>query len=221
MTEARDLPLAPGDVGRRVAHRREELGLSRAQVARQSELDEGYVAYLEEHAAHVSAGAVIRLASALDTTASELLGGSANVPPGERPPIGRAPLEPMADAECRRLLGRGGIGRLVFLEERGPVALPVNFRLVDGDILFRTEAGKAIAATPDVAAVGFEVDRIDDAMTAGWSILATGPVRRVDDPRELEVLSKAGPEPWADGDRDVYLRLSPAMISGRRIRPTR
>jgi transcriptional regulator with XRE-family HTH domain len=209
---------APGDVGRRVAHRREELGLSRAQVAARAELSVGYLEHLEQQPAHVSPGAMLRLADALETTASDLLGADAEVPPGRRPPIGRTPLQPMPEAECRRLLGRGGIGRIVFAEARGPVALPVNYRLVDGDIVFRTEADSPIMATVGAGAVGFEVDRIDDAMTAGWSILATGGVRRVDDAAERAELAARGPQPWAEGDRDVYLRLSPELVSGRRIR---
>jgi nitroimidazol reductase NimA-like FMN-containing flavoprotein (pyridoxamine 5'-phosphate oxidase superfamily) len=221
MPWGRELPSAPGDFGRRVAHRRAELGLSRAQVASRAELAVSYLEHLEEHPANVSPGAMLRLADALETTASDLLGADVEMPPGRRSPVGRSPLEPMADAECRRLLGRGGVGRVVFVDDRGPVALPVNFRMVDGDIVFRTEALTTIAAVAGDPAVSFEVDRIDDAMAAGWSILATGTARRVDDPAELSKFAGVGIEPWADGERDVLLRLTPRVISGRRIRSTR
>ncbi|WP_406405454.1 helix-turn-helix domain-containing protein [Streptomyces sp. NBC_01643] len=40
---------APGDVGRRVAARREELGLSRQEVAERSGSATTYIQYLEEH----------------------------------------------------------------------------------------------------------------------------------------------------------------------------
>ncbi|SDH96608.1 Helix-turn-helix domain-containing protein, partial [Sinosporangium album] len=40
---------APGDIGRRVARRREDLGLTREQLAERTGMDPGYLAYLEEN----------------------------------------------------------------------------------------------------------------------------------------------------------------------------
>lgn len=40
-----------GDFARRVAHRREQLGLSREEIARRSGMDSGYLEYLERSAA--------------------------------------------------------------------------------------------------------------------------------------------------------------------------
>jgi hypothetical protein len=53
-------------------------------------------------------------------------------------------------------------------------------------------------------------------MSEGWSVLVTGRVRRVsrDELRQLETL---GVEPWAGGERTVYLRLEPREVTGRRI----
>jgi hypothetical protein len=65
--------------------------------------------------------------------------------------------------------------------------------------------------------VSFEVDRVDEAMSEGWSVLVTGRLRRVS-PDELRQLEKLGVEPWAGGARTVYLRLELREVSGRRIR---
>ena len=92
----------------------------------------------------------------------------------------------------------------------------MNYRVVDGDIIFRTAEDTTLTAVSDAEPVGFEVDRIDDAMSEGWSVLVTGRVRRVspDERRRLETLRI---EPWAGGQRTVYLRLEPRELTGRRI----
>ena len=64
----------PGDLGRRVAARRQEQGLSRAQPASRAGMAASYIAYLEQHPANVGHGGPMRPASALATTPDVLLG---------------------------------------------------------------------------------------------------------------------------------------------------
>jgi nitroimidazol reductase NimA-like FMN-containing flavoprotein (pyridoxamine 5'-phosphate oxidase superfamily) len=206
----------PGDLGRRVAQRRRDLGLSRAELAKRAEMVERYVAYLEDEAAHVPLISLSRLASALDTSVDELRGDDVKAPPGQRRPAAGASLEQLDERECRKLLAAGGVGRFVFTTGRGPVAVPVNYRMIEGDVVFRTAEDTSLTSVPDAQPVSFEVDRIDDAMSEGWSVLVTGRVRRVsrNEQRQLETL---GVEPWAGGERTVYLRLEPREVTGRRI----
>jgi nitroimidazol reductase NimA-like FMN-containing flavoprotein (pyridoxamine 5'-phosphate oxidase superfamily) len=178
---------------------------------------ESYVKYVEEQAAHVPLITVSRLASALDTSVDALSGGAVEVPPGQRGPAEEATLETLNERECRRLLAPGGVGRFVFTTQRGPVAVPVNYRMLDGDIVFRTAEDTTLTAVSDAEPVSFEVDRIDDAMSEGWSVLVTGRVRRVS-PEELRRLETLRVQPWAGGQRTVYLRLEPRELTGRRIR---
>jgi nitroimidazol reductase NimA-like FMN-containing flavoprotein (pyridoxamine 5'-phosphate oxidase superfamily) len=206
-----------GDPGRRIAQRRRELGLSREELAQRAEMVAAYVEYLEDKAAQVPLIAVARLALALDTTVDELLGGAVEVPPGQRRPAADPRLETLNDRECRRLLAAGGVGRFVFTTRRGPVAIPVNYRMMERDVVFRTAEDTSLAAVSDAEPVSFEVDRLDEAMSEGWSVLVTGRVRRVT-PDELEQLQTSGIEPWAGGERTVYLRLEPRELTGRRIR---
>ena len=205
----------PGDTGRRVAQRRRDLGLSRAELAQRAEMVERYVAYLEDEAAHVPLISLSRLASALDTNVNELLGGDVEAAPGQRP-AASATLEKLDERECRKLLAAGGVGRFVFTTGRGPVAVPVNYRMIEGDVVFRTAEDTSLTSVSDAQPVSFEVDRIDDAMSEGWSVLVTGRVRRVS-PDELRQIEKLGIEPWAGGQRTVYLRLEPRELTGRRI----
>jgi transcriptional regulator with XRE-family HTH domain len=207
-----------GDLARRVAHRREELGLTRDEVAGRAGMASGYLDYLEHSpAVALNSGALVRLAAALETTPAFLRGGEIDRPPG----IGRAGPHPRLDVlskeQCATHLALGGVGRFVFLAKRGPAALPVNFRFVDGDIVFRTRTAGSLAAAAG-STVSFEVDRIDEAMSEGWSVLVTGRARLVDDPSELEQLARLGIEPWPGGRRDAVIRIETAEMSGRVIR---
>jgi transcriptional regulator with XRE-family HTH domain len=207
-----------GDLARRIAHRREELGLSRDEVARRASMDSGYLDNLEHSPApSVTIETLIRLAFALETTVTELAGGNVDRPLGTGRAGPHPSLEVLSREQCEAYLALGGIGRVVFLAERGPVALPVNFRIVEGDIVFRTDATGPLASAAG-ATVSFEVDHIDEAMSEGWSVLVTGPARRVDDPAELEQLAQFGIEPWAGGSREAIVHVKTAEMSGRNIR---
>jgi nitroimidazol reductase NimA-like FMN-containing flavoprotein (pyridoxamine 5'-phosphate oxidase superfamily) len=207
-----------GDLARRVVHRREELGLSRDEVARRAGMNTWYLDFLEHSPyATLTTGALVRLASALNTTSAYLSSGGVDRPPGTGRAGPHPSLEVLTRQQCQAHLKAGGIGRFVFLAERGPVALPVNFRCFDGDIVLRTDAAGSLAAAAG-AIVSFEVDRIDEAMSEGWSVIVTGRARRVDDPNELERVAQLDLEPWAGGDREAVLRIDAAEVSGRRIR---
>jgi transcriptional regulator with XRE-family HTH domain len=208
----------PGDAGRRVAHRRAELGLSVEEVAARSGMAPEYLSYLESQAAPLSYQSIVRLAVALETTTAALLGAGVEQPPGagrHRQPAAR--LFKLAPEECRTLLGEGGVGRVVFSDPRGPVAFPVNYRMAGNDIVFRTAEMSSLRGAGYAARVSFEVDHIDDAMRQGWSVLATGAAHEVVDADELRGLEGLGVEPWAGEDRPVYLRITPTTVSGRRI----
>ena len=88
------------------------------------------------------------------------------------------------------------------------------------DIVFRTSAISSVRAASYGQRVSFEVDRIDDAMRQGWSVLVTGNAHEVRDADELRELQQLGIEPWAGDERPVDMRIEPRTMSGRRIRVT-
>jgi nitroimidazol reductase NimA-like FMN-containing flavoprotein (pyridoxamine 5'-phosphate oxidase superfamily) len=135
-----------------------------------------------------------------------------------------AKLEVLDEDECVRLIGPGGIGRLVFAGSFDLTVLPVNYVLLGGAILFRTaEAG---SVDEDLRTgiehaeyrVAFEVDDFDTEAREGWSVLIQGPAHHLDDPAEQAEALAAGVEPWPGGDREHFIRITPARITGRRIR---
>ena len=206
-----------GDLARRVMHRREELGLTREELARRARMDPGYLEYFEQSPAALMSGDVLfRLAKALGTSPISLTGGEIGRPPGPGRAGPHPVLETLTIEQCEEHLLPGGIGRVVFSAERGPVALPVNFRFVEDYVVFRTAETASVTGWFG-AIVGFEVDRIDEATSEGWSVLVTGKAERVDDPSALDELALLRIEPWAGSDRDVFVRVGIGEITGRAI----
>ncbi|MGW7446595.1 helix-turn-helix domain-containing protein [Kitasatospora sp. NPDC054795] len=211
-------PAQPGDIGRRVAECRQRLGLSRAEVAERAGMAVGYVEYVESSAGPPDIVPLTRLAGVLGTSAWELLGGGVDIPPGGAVAAAHPVLDELPAWECWARLGSGGIGRLAVSTEEGPVVLPVNFRVLDATVVYRTAAESTPAAGVG-GQVAFEVDHIDEALRSGWSVLVKGTATLLDDPEVIEHLSRRGrPAPWAGGERDVWVRIRPSAITGRRIR---
>jgi nitroimidazol reductase NimA-like FMN-containing flavoprotein (pyridoxamine 5'-phosphate oxidase superfamily) len=144
--------------------------------------------------------------------------GSAQSGPGEP-----AVLEELDQAECLRLISPGGVGRIAFTGRFGPTVLPVNYKLHQGTIVFRTaedsptdedlRTGIAHAEYK----VAFEIDDFSPASREGWSVLIQGALHHVDSEAERASVLEAGVEPWAGGPRDLFLRVIPSRITGRRI----
>ncbi|WP_112237727.1 helix-turn-helix domain-containing protein [Kribbella monticola] len=206
-----------GDLARRVRARRLALGLSRDEVAERARLDPSYVDRIENAPVALTGGALMRLAGALDTTISELLGAQPQRPAGAGPAALHPVFETMDDDECRRLIEPGGVGRVAFQLAGRLNVVPVNFGLHDGAVVFRTSATTALGRYGS-GAVSFEIDRLDEGMHQGWSVLVSGTARQAG-PGEAERLRTAmDVEPWAGGDREVYIVIEPEQVSGRRVR---
>ena len=191
----------PSDLSRRVTHRRQELGLTTEELAQRAGIDPTYLRYFERSAdARLSAGTLNLVALVLDTTPTALAGGDVDRAPG-RGRAGRHPtLETLSREQCDADLTAGGVGRIAFSTERGPVALPVNFEFTGGEVILSTDLAKADVLEKQFV-VGFETDRVDEALSEGWSVLVSGPARIVDDPDEVVRLSSLDLEAWAGGER--------------------
>lgn len=176
-----------------------------------------YLRYLEEQPGDPSTASLLRLAGALDTTMSRLLGGGVDLPPGRGSAACRPSLEEMDAEESWARLDGHGVGRVAVTTAGGPAIVPVNYSVVDGTIVFRTAPGALPSATVG-RQVAFEVDRIDEALRQGWSVLVVGPAEEVVAPEEARRLDeRAASRPWAGGDRRVWVRITPDRVTGRRI----
>jgi nitroimidazol reductase NimA-like FMN-containing flavoprotein (pyridoxamine 5'-phosphate oxidase superfamily) len=139
---------------------------------------------------------------------------------GNTGPAGLTRLVKLAPDECLRLIAPGGVGRIAFNSPTGPVILPVNYTIDKGAILFRTAFGGPMDEDLRTGVEGaefkvaFEVDRIDQATREGWSVVVRGGAHHVG-PEETPAAT--GVEPWAGGKRELYIRITPVEVTGRRI----
>lgn len=123
--------------------------------------------------------------------------------------------------ECLRLLGLADLGRIGLTSGALPAVLPVNFHFDGDDILIRTSPGSKLEAATHDSVVAFEVDEIDPAAHAGWSVMVQGIARHVTDPVELARIGALPLPRWAPaGEDDDIVAIRPEIVSGRRIEAT-
>jgi len=133
-------------------------------------------------------------------------------------------LEQLSEEESLRLAAGAVVGRIGFTGRYGPVVLPVNFKLIDGAVVFRTDGDSALdqdlrtGITDAEYRVAFEIDEIDEGERTGWSVMVQGAAHYLEDHGERAAAAAAGIDPWAGGDKDVYISIRPAVITGRRIK---
>ena len=122
----------------------------------------------------------------------------------------------LPEEECFELLGRHHVGRVAVTVGALPAVFPVNYTMLDGAIVFRTGDGTKLRAALNQTVVAFEIDDLDAFAHTGWSVMAIGVASQL----EGDALARAKRlplRPWADGERDHYVRVVPEMVSGRRI----
>src|SRR5947207_6086080 len=134
-------------------------------------------------------------------------------------------IEELDEAESLRLISAGGIGRIAYMSRFGPVVLPVNYKWHDGAVVFRTTRHSRLDEDLQTGIAGgdykvaFEIDAIDEIGRQGWSVLIQGPVHHVEGETERAAAEQAGVEPWPAGERELFLRIVPDRVTGRRIKP--
>jgi nitroimidazol reductase NimA-like FMN-containing flavoprotein (pyridoxamine 5'-phosphate oxidase superfamily) len=132
-------------------------------------------------------------------------------------------VEELDEAECLRLVGQLDVGRIAFTGRFGLTVLPVNYRLHEGGVVFRTGQGSPMDEDLRTGLqhgeyqVAFEVDQIDAGMREGWSVLITGPAHHVESAEERAEVARSGVAAWTGGSKEQFMRIRPTRISGRHI----
>ena len=126
-----------------------------------------------------------------------------------------ARVEELAEGECLELLGTKQVGRVAYNDPEGPVVMPVNYVMQDGMVLFRVAPYSQLADRLRDGAASFEVDHVDEETRTGWSVLVQGHATNAKN-WELPA-GESRPTPWAEGNRNLHVRLSPHHISGVRL----
>lgn len=133
-------------------------------------------------------------------------------------------LEELDEAECQQLISPGGVGRIGYTGRYGLTVLPVNYRMHQGSVVFRTahdsstEQDLRTGIENAEYKVAFEIDDFDADGREGWSVLIQGAAHHVDSEEERASVRQAGVQPWASGSRELFMRIVPDRVTGRRIR---
>ena len=127
-------------------------------------------------------------------------------------------IQSLSSEECLQLLSTGSVGRIAVTRDALPVILPVNYAVDGGSILIRTTEGAILrAARAGGAVVAFEVDNLDERTMTGWSVLVTGTLREVTAVSAVLRAEQLPLVPWVGGERRHFVRITPGLLSGRRI----
>jgi hypothetical protein len=132
--------------------------------------------------------------------------------------LDRNGLEILDRDECLRLLDQAVLGRIGISSGALPTILPVNFRLVNERIVFRTGRGTKLDAATENAVVAFEVDDLDAMGHAGWSVVVIGMAHEVRDLEERDALEGIPIPRWAPSEDGRVVSVSTDIVSGRRLR---
>ena len=116
--------------------------------------------------------------------------------------------------ECYDLLRGHGIGRLCLVDGGYPIAVPINYRLLDDEahprLVVRTLPNSMIGRYHGPCSL--EVDEIDLTRGRAWSVIARGAAHPAHGDHRLP-----DPEPIVAGNRDRWIVIDVAAISGRRF----
>ena len=130
----------------------------------------------------------------------------------------RSRIEVLEREDCETLLAQMPIGRVAFMFAGQPVVLPVNYRWIEGEILFRTFTGQKFHAAKARQHVAFEVDAWDLEQRSGWSVLVKGRAETVDEWLKQRAADELDLDTWADPDvAGPWVRIIADEVTGRRL----
>ena len=126
-------------------------------------------------------------------------------------------LEILSPEQCHDLLRRNDVGRVAVTIAALPAIFPVNYAVLDGDIVFRTGEGTKLRAAAERAVVAFQIDSFDKSFGSGWSVMAVGVAEEITDPDDVARAQALGLHPFVAGERSHFIRIRSEFLSGRRI----
>lgn len=121
----------------------------------------------------------------------------------------------MSETECWELLHSNEFGRLGLSVGKQPEIFPINYAVQDGTLLFRTAQGTKLAALTINELVALEIDGYDES--GGWSVVVKGQAHAAEWGDDFNVAQVAGLRPWVATVKQVFVRVQPQEITGRRF----
>lgn len=128
-------------------------------------------------------------------------------------------LQILTPDECLELLRSRSFGRVGVRIADAPAILPVNYALLDDQVVFRTDPGTKLSAALMGVRVAFEIDDADPATSSGWSVLVVGYSEEIRDQATLDRVDALDLERWVAEGLDFVVRIRTHSITGRRLLP--
>jgi nitroimidazol reductase NimA-like FMN-containing flavoprotein (pyridoxamine 5'-phosphate oxidase superfamily) len=123
--------------------------------------------------------------------------------------------------ECARLLTikAGGVGRLGLVVDGQPAVIPLNYSLVDGDVVIQIGPGTVLTTIREARPiVAFEVDDVPaEPGSSWWSVMVQGFAEEVTDTGRLARLRQSSPFPAVPEPGESLVRIRADVLSGRRF----
>jgi nitroimidazol reductase NimA-like FMN-containing flavoprotein (pyridoxamine 5'-phosphate oxidase superfamily) len=121
----------------------------------------------------------------------------------------------LAEYDCWGLLVDEDIARIAWASPDGVAIVPVNYLVADGALWFRTQPYTALARQCAGGRVAAEVDHVDRQTASAWSVVVIGTAEPVlgagIPPRVVDL------DIWPPGPRNLFIRVVPIEVTGRRI----
>jgi uncharacterized protein len=118
---------------------------------------------------------------------------------------------------CMELLAAKAVGRLAYVVDNGARILPFNYVVAEDSVILRTVHDGEIYHHALSSTCAFEVDETDEFFESGWSVVVVGRLELATGDDFARMLYGKMPEPWAGGNRYMFVRLQCDHVSGRRV----
>lgn len=120
----------------------------------------------------------------------------------------------LSHAQCWRMLGEFGIGHLgLRAHPVGVDVLPIDYRITDRQLYFRTNWGTKLAEAMEHPHVAVQVDRFSG--NRWFSVVLKGEAERVLDDQDVAASGARAIQPHDAGGKDFVVRIRPTAITGR------
>lgn len=126
---------------------------------------------------------------------------------------GRTPTRHLSEDECWQRLRDAPYGRLATTSAGEIDIYPVNHKVDNGTIVFRTSAGTKLLELTIRNSVAFQIDGFSDA--EAFSVVVKGVAEEFDRQGEVYEAEKLGVTPWAPEEKDRWVRITPTEVHGR------
>ena len=126
---------------------------------------------------------------------------------------GRAPTRILSEDECWQRIREAPYGRIAASAAGEIDIFPVNHRVDGASIVFRTAPGTKLLELTIHHHVAFQVDGFTDV--DAFSVVVKGEAEEFDRQGEVAGAERLGVTPWAPGEKDRWVRITPSDIQGR------